>query len=121
MIQQYYSIRIELNKVLQTDKYKQLVFENLKRCKRTIGVRFRVIFWHHDLDKKILKEFTENNEDVLFKLGVQITKKKGSCWFLIKSSEEETSSSRYRYEGDILEGIVEYLAIINHIQRRDKE
>ena len=36
-----------------------------------------------------------------------------------KSSEEEGSSCRYRYEGDILEGIVEYLKIIKHIKKRD--
>ena len=116
---QYYSIRIELNEVLKDAAYEQLVFENLERCRRLVGVRFKVIFWHNKLDKKIIEDFTTENKDKLFKLGSHITGQMTNVWFLIKSSEEEVSDARYRYEGDILEGIVEYLKIINHMNKRD--
>jgi hypothetical protein len=121
MIQQYYSIRIELDKVLQSSDYEQLVFENLKRCKRLIGIKFNVIFWCNNLDKNVVKKFTKRNEDTLFNLGATITKEIGRTWFLIQSSKEEKSNSRYTYKGDVLEGIVEYLGIINHMLKRDNQ
>ena len=76
---------------------------------------------YYDLCKEqpVLKEFIERNEDRLFKLGIEMTKEIGASWFLVKSSEEEKSTGRYRYEGDILDGISEYIKIINHIKKRD--
>ena len=119
MIKGIYSIRIELDKVLKDDEYTQLVFENLERCRRLVGVRFRVIFWHNGLDKKIIENFTTENKDKLFKLGSHITGQMTNVWFLIKSSKNEKSTWRYMHNGDILEGIVEYLKIINHMNKRD--
>jgi len=115
-----FSIRIELDKMLQTDDYEQLVFENLERCKRIVGgPKFKVVFWHKCLDKKTLEKFAIRNKNRLFELNSQITGIKGNAWFLVKSSVEEKSNGRYRYEGDIIMGIVEYLKIINHMKRRD--
>ena len=114
-----YSIRIELDKVIENKEYTQLVFENLKHCKRTVGLRFKVILWHNNLDKKIIKDFTIDNKEILFDLNAQITAKNTKSWFLVKSSKEEISDARYRYEGNVLDGIVEYLKIIKHMLRRD--
>ena len=114
-----FSIRVELAKVLQSDEYEQLVFENLERCKRMVGVKFNVIFWCKTVDKIVVNKFAIENRDRLFKLGVELTRKQGSVWFLIKSSNGEKSNGRYRYEGDIIRGIVEYLKIINHMKKRD--
>ena len=41
------------------------------------------------------------------------------AWFLIES-KDDNNSARYRYDGDILEGIVQYLDIIKHIKKRDE-
>ena len=121
MIRGLFSVRIELDRVLQSDNYEQLIFENLERCKRLVGLKFSIIFWNKKLSKEIVKDFVSRDKDRLFNLGVEITNKPGSVWFLIKSSPDEKSTARYRYEGDILKGIVEYLGIIKHMQRRDGE
>ena len=71
------------------------------------------------LNKEIVKDFISRNKDRLFNLGIEITKKPGSVWFLIKSSSEEESTARYTYDGSILEGIVQYLEIVNHMKKRD--
>ena len=114
-----FSIRLELAKVLQSDKYEQLVFENLERCKRMIGPKFNVIFWCKTVDKIVVNDFAVRNRDKLFYLGVELTRNRGSVWFLIKSSPEEKSTARYMYDGDVLEGIVQYLEIVNHMKKRD--
>ena len=116
-----FSIRVELDKVSQSDKHEKLVFENLERCKRMVGLKFHITFWNKKLDKKVVKDFIARNESRLFNLGVEITRDVGSTWFLVKSSVEEKSSARYTYDGDVLGGIVEYLGIIKHMQRRDGE
>ena len=51
-----FSLRIELDKVLQSDNYEQLIFENLERCYRLVNNRFYVIFWHKNLNKKEIKD-----------------------------------------------------------------
>ena len=116
-----YSIRIELDEVLKNKEHTQLVFENLKHCKRNVGLRFKVILWHKKLDKKTIKDFTIKNKELLFELNAQITAQFNKSWFLIKSSESEISDARYRYEGDVIDGIVEYLKIVKHIIRRDNQ
>jgi len=115
-----FSIRVELDKVLLDDNYTQLVFENLQRCKRIIGLKFNVTFWCNKLDKKTIDKFIIGNKDKLTNLSATLTMEPDSVWFLIKSSAEETSSARYTYDGDILKGIVQYLGIINHMIKRDK-
>ena len=119
MIKGLFSLRIELDKVLHSDKHEQLIFENLERCKRLVGLKFSITFWNKKLNKEIVKDFISRNKDRLFNLGIEITKKPGSVWFLIKSSSEEESTARYTYDGSILEGIVQYLEIVNHMKKRD--
>ena len=116
-----FSLRMELDEVIHSEEYEQLIFENLERCKRIFGIKFKVVFWHRDLDQKVIDNFVKRNEKTLFKLGTKITGKSGDVWFLIKSSEEEKSSWRFRWEGDILQGIVEYLRMVSHIFKRDNK
>jgi len=113
------SLRIELDKVIVNEDYEKLVFENLERCHRLVGNRFYVIFWHTDLNKKEIEDFAIRNKDKLFEFGTKITSEIGDTWFLIKSSEKEKSTWRYMHDGNILEGIVEYLKIVNHMYKRD--
>ena len=47
----------------------------------------------------------------------KITKIQEDVWFLI--GEGKDKAGRYRYDGDILKGIVQYLQIINHMKKRD--
>ena len=117
----YYSLRMNLEDVIKNKDTEQLVLENVRRCSKLVGKLFKIIFWHENLTEKECKDFVKRNEHLLFEVNTKITKGFENTWFLINSKNEK-SSCRYRYEGgDMLEGIVEYLKIINHIKKRDRE
>ena len=61
------------------------------------------------------------NKIQLFELGTQITNQTGYAWFLIKSSIGEKSRWRYKWDGDILEGIVEYLKLATYLIKRNED
>ena len=115
---QYYSIRMNLEDVIKDKDTEQLILENIRRCSNIVGKFFKVIFWHVNLTEQECKDFVKRNEHLLFEVNTKITKRFNPAWFVI-NSENEKSSCRYRYEGDILDCVVEYLKIINHMKRRD--
>ena len=117
---QYYSIRMNLEDVIKDKDTEQLILENIRRCSNIVGKLFKVVFWHVNLTEQNCKDFVKRNEHLLFEVHTKITKRFENTWFLINSRNEK-SSGRYRYEGDILEGIVQYIKIINHIKKRDGE
>ena len=114
----YYSIRMKLNDVIKNKDIEQTILENIRRCSNIVGKLFQVIFWHENLTEEQCKNFVKRNEKLLFEVNTKITKKFENTWFII-DSENEKSPCRYRYDGDILKGIVQYLEIINHMKKRD--
>ena len=114
----YYSIRMNLEDVIKDEDIEQTILENIRRCSNIVGKYFKVIFWHEELTEKQCRDFVKRNEKLLFEVNTKITKKFETSWFLINTRNEK-SRARYRYEGDILDGIVQYLKIINHIHKRD--
>ena len=116
----YYSIRMKLNDVIKDKDTEQIILENIRRCSNIIGKVFQVIFWHENLTEQECKDFVKRNEHLLFEVNTKITKRFEPSWFLINSRNEK-SQARYRYDGDILKGIVQYLDIINHMKKRDGE
>jgi len=115
----YYSLRMNLEDVIKDKDTEQVVLENIRRCSKLVDREFKVVFWHKNLTSEQCEEFIKRNEKLLFEVNSQITKRFGDVWFLIKS-KNDTSSGRYRYDGDILNGIAEYLKIINHMKKRDR-
>ena len=113
----YYSIGMKLDDVIKDKDTEQIILENIRRCSRLVGKFFKVVFWHDKLSEKQCRDFIKRNEKLLFEINTKITKTQEPVWFLIA----EGSSGRYRCEGDILQGISEYLKIINHINKRDKK
>jgi hypothetical protein len=113
----YYSIGMKLNNVIKDKDTEQVILENIRRCSKIVGKYFKVVFWHDGLTEKQCKDFIERNQKLLFEVNTTITKKKEEVWFLIG----EGNNGRYRFDGDILQGISEYLKIINHIKKRDKQ
>ena len=114
----YYSMRMNLEDVI-SDRDKELVIlENIRRCNNLVGKFFKVVFWYKNLNQQECNNFLARNEKLLSNLNVKITKRFENVWFLIDSAEDKCSG-RYRFEGDILEGIVQYLQIIGHIKKRD--
>ena len=115
----YYSLRMKLDDVVKDKDTEQLILENIRRCSNIVGKWFKVVFWHVNLTEQNCKDFVKRNEHLLFEVNTKITKRFEPAWFLINSRNEK-SYGRYRYDGDILKGIVQYLEIINHIKERDK-
>ena len=114
----YYSIRMKLDDVIKDKDVEQTILENVRRCSTLVGMEFQVVFWHENLTEEDCKNFVKRNEKLLFEVNTKITKRFENTWFLI-DSENEKSNWRYKHGGDILNGIAEYLKIINHMKNRD--
>ena len=114
----YYSIRMKLDDVIKDKDTEQVVLENVRRCSTLVGREFQVVFWHDNLTEQNCKDFVKRNEHLLFEVNTKITKIQEDVWFSIDSRK---GSGRYTFDGDILQGISQYLKIINHIKRRDNQ
>ena len=112
----YYSIGMKLDDVIKDKDEEQIMLENIRRCSNIVGELFRVVFWHENLTEEDCKNFVKRNEHLLFEVNTKITKTKEKVWFLIGDGK-----GRYRFDGDILNGISEYIKIINHMKKRDGE
>ena len=113
----YYSIRMKLDDVIRDKDIEQTILENIRRCSKIVGKLFQVVFWHVNLTEQNCRDFVKRNEQLLFEVNTKITKTQEDVWFLI--GEGKDKAGRYRYDGDILKGIVQYLEIINHMKKRD--
>ena len=111
---------MKLDDVVKDKEQEQVILENIRRCSTLVNKEFQVVFWHDNLTEQNCKDFVKRNEHLLFEVNTKITKRFEDVWFLI-DSENEKSIFRYKCEGDILKGIVQYLEIINHIKERDRE
>ena len=117
-----FSLRMRLNDTIGKDE--QVILENIRRCKQFAGKGFRVIFRNDGLSSKECEEFVKRNEKMLFEISTQITSINSpfdSCWFLINTDNNDKCKSRYRYEGNILTGIAEYIKMVKHFQRSRNE
>ena len=114
----YYSIGMNLEDVIKDKDIEQTILENIRRCSNIVGKVFKIVFWHVKLTEQECKDFVKRNEHLLFEVHTKITKVQEDVWFSIDSKK---GSGRYTFDGDILQGISQYLKIINHIKKRDKE
>tara|TARA_Y100000034_G_C6772737_1_gene344807 strand:- start:391 stop:741 length:351 start_codon:yes stop_codon:yes gene_type:complete len=112
----YYSIGMKLEDVIKDRDTEQTILENIKRCSNIVGKYFKVVFWHTNLTEEDCRAFVKRNEKLLFEVNTRITKRIIPVWFAIDDGKD----GRYRYDGDILTGISQYIKIINHIKKRDK-
>ena len=114
----YYSIGMKLNDVIKDKDTEQVILENIRRCSNIVGKFFKVVFWHVNLTEQECKDFVKRNEHLLFEVNTTITKIQEKVWFSIGI---EKGDGRYTFDGDILQGISQYLKIINHMKKRDGE
>ena len=114
----YYSMGMNLEDVIKDKDTEQVILENIRRCSNLVGKMFKVVFWNVNLSEQNCKDFVKRNEHLLFEVHTQITKRIVPVWFLI--GEGKDKAGRYRFDGDILQGISQYIKIINHINKRDK-
>ena len=112
-----FSLRMKLNDVIGDNE--QVILENIRRCKQFSGHGFKVIFRNDGLSSKECENFVKRNEKILFEVNTRLTNKFTNVWFLIDSKESDKSKFRYKFKGDILNGIVNYLKIFK--VRKDRE
>ena len=63
----------------------------------------------------------ERNEKLLFEINTKITSDDSvNVWFLIDKHELDKSKYRYKFTGDILNGIVTYLNIFSVRKQREE-
>ena len=115
----YYSIGMKRDDVIKDRDTEQVVLENIRRCSNIVDKMFKVVFWHVNLTEQNCKDFVKRNEHLLFEVNTKITKIQEDVWFSI--GESKVKDGRYTFDGDILQGISEYLKIINHMRKRDGE
>ena len=114
-------IRIKLDDVVKNKKTEQLIMENLRRCRYFAGKNFGLILWNEKLEEKKVKDFFKRHQELLFLLNTKITKKFNRVWFLIDDDfSNDESKYRYKWNGSILEGLVKYNEMINHMNHREK-
>jgi len=111
-----YSIGINLEDFIGDNEQEKLILENLRFCKTVVGKLFTTIFKHNNLDEKEIKEFVKRNQEMLFELGIEITSEDKFAWFIIDDCEIEKINWRYKWNGTILEGLVEYKKLVKHIK-----
>jgi len=111
------TIRINLEKVITDINFEKKVLENLRRCNKSLGKLFQVVFKHDNLTEKQCKDFIYRNEHLLFEINTKITKEFDPVWFLIDPDNEDECKYRYKWCGNILDGVVKYLQIAKKVIR----
>ena len=112
------SLTLNLENIIKNLDFEQKVLENIRRCSKLNKESFQIIFWHNNLSKKVCKDFVKRNEHLLFEVNTKITKGDYYAWFLISDGiPKETVSYRYRWDGDILQGLVKYMEIAKFCNR----
>ena len=114
-----YSIGLRLDDVVHDKDFEKQVFDNLRRCKRLLKTKFKVLFYHDKMSKKEIESFVIRNKDVLFELSTEITADYKKCWFLV--DDENRQGARYRFQGGILPGIVQFLNLVKQLEKMGRE
>ena len=114
-----YSIRINLEDFIGDEEQEKLILENLRFCKNYVGKLFLAIFKHDNLDEKIIKEFVKRHTDLLFEIGIEITTEDKFGWFVI--GDDSIVNWRYKWTGEILEGLVEYRKLVEHLKEKSSK
>ena len=114
-----YSIRMNLEDFIGDKEQEKIILENLRFCKNHVGKLFLAIFKHDNLDEKIIKEFAKRHTDLLFEIGIEITSNDKFSWFIIDDKKiDDKINWRYKWNGSILEGLVEYRKLIEHLKEK---
>ena len=114
-----YSIRINLEDFIGDEEREKIILENLRFCKNHVGKLFLAIFKHNKLDEKIIKEFVKRHTNLLFEIGIDITTEDTFGWFVI--GDDNIVNWRYKWTGEILEGLVEYRNLVQHLIEKKSE
>ena len=114
------SLGMILDEVVSNRDNEKTILENIRYCRKNIGKLFKVVFINKDLSEDEVKDFFKRNQKILFELNTKITKHERVVWFLISGLDEKTKF-RYKYNGTILKGIVEYKKMVDILIKKDKD
>ena len=111
-----FSIRLNLDQIIFDASFEEEVMSKIYDCnKRCIG-HFELILWNKNISTENAKAFIDRYDK---NLNIRITKDfSTNVWFLIDTSLDDESTYRYKWNGEILDGVDKYLDIINHINKR---
>ena len=119
------SVGLILDNVIKDIKIEKEILEKLKKCRDIKSMYFSTLFFHINLSSKQLKAFVKRNTDILFKLNADITKQYGKrVFFMIKPLDLEVwrksiNNYRYMYVGNILDGLDQYIILMQNIKQRE--
>jgi|18_taG_2_1085343.scaffolds.fasta_scaffold123394_2 hypothetical protein len=114
------SIGIVLDDVIKDVDFEKKVLEKLKECSKFSMYVFNVILFHYDIPSKEIKAFIKRNTENLFNINVDITKQYNKrVFFMIRSFYKKIDNYRYMYTGNVLDGLNQYITLIQHIKRKE--
>jgi hypothetical protein len=114
------TIGIILDDVIKDVDFEKKVLEKLKECSKFSMHIFKVILFHHDVPVKEIKAFVKRNTENLFNINVDITKQFNKrAFFMIRPYYNTTDNYRYMYVGNILDGLDQYIILIQNIKQRE--
>ena len=119
------SIGLILDNVIKDIRIEKEILEKLENCRNAKSRYFFTFFFHINLSPKQLKAFVKRNTDILFKLNADITKQYNKrVFFMIKPFDLEVwkksfNNYRYMYVGNILDGLDQYIILMQNIKQRE--
>tara|TARA_R110002020_G_scaffold176300_2_gene368485 strand:+ start:238 stop:624 length:387 start_codon:yes stop_codon:yes gene_type:complete len=118
------SLKISLEEIINEGlEYERKVLENLFRFSNYVNPKlFKVIFIHKKMDEKKINNFVNRNENILFHINSKITSRECSAWFIIEKEKKEYKyvTYRYKYIGNILDGLVKYFEMVKYLKEKDE-
>ena len=114
------SVGITLDDLIKDTDFEKKVLEKLKGCCKFSTNAFRVVLYHYDVPPKEIKAFIKRNTESLFNIHVDITKQYNTrVFFLIRSYYKPINNYRYMYVGNILDGLNQYITLMQHIRQKE--
>ena len=115
-------IGIILDDLIKDIDFEKKVLEKLKECCKFSTHAFRVVFYHYDVLPKEIKAFIKRNTESLFNIHVDITKQYNTkVFFLIRPYYKSINNYRYMYVGNILDGLDQYIDLMQSIKQRENK
>ena len=113
-----FSIRIDLEKIINNYELKEEVLFELEKCKKLLGNRFKVFFTYEKLKENDIKNFVKENSNSLIYLNSEITKRLNRCWFFIGDKKNEIEWRYGCIGNNIIHCIDSYKQLVLHILNR---
>ena len=120
----FLSLKISLDEIIEKKlDYERKVMENLFRFSNYVGSQhFKVILFHSNLTEEQIKKFVSRNENMLFQINTKITSTDCQAWFTIqRTKKEKLGPYRYKFVGDIMNGLAQYFKMVKHLKDKENE